>query len=370
MAASTLADMPAGVIALLGSGETAPGMTKVHRELLSRYENPQLINLDTTYGFQENVVEMSAKLAEYFEVSLQHDLRTIPFARFEGSSPVEQATLRQAIENAHYIFAGPGSPSYAIEQWRAVDVASSLREALARGATICFASAASLTLGSHVAPIYEIYKAGSSLYWLDGLNLMSVAGLQCVVIPHFDNAEGANYDTSCCYLGKRRLEIMEAQLPPGTATLGIDEHTVAIIDLERQTLRVTGRGAVHWRTGGQQLDIGPEVTVDLASLPSATTPLTLTASPAPTTDIDDLATTALRGGADGAAAIARLVALAQTGGEGYINPGPLVEGVLAARVAARAAKQFELADSLRDALVEAGIQVNDGPNGTTWSIGS
>ena len=59
-----------------------------------------------------------------------------------------------------------------------------------------------------------------------------------------------------------------------------------------------------------------------------------------------------------------------TGGEGYIDPGPLVEGVLSARVAARAAKQFELADSLRDALVEAGIQVNDGPNGTTWTIGS
>ena len=34
---------------------------------------------------------------------------------------------------------------------------------------------------------------------------MAEAGLDAVVIPHFDNAEGGNHDTRFCYLGERRL---------------------------------------------------------------------------------------------------------------------------------------------------------------------
>jgi cysteinyl-tRNA synthetase len=36
------------------------------------------------------------------------------------------------------------------------------------------------------------------------------------------------------------------------------------------------------------------------------------------------------------------------------------------RNAARAAKDFAAADALRDKLAEAGIQIEDGPDGTTW----
>jgi len=36
------------------------------------------------------------------------------------------------------------------------------------------------------------------------------------------------------------------------------------------------------------------------------------------------------------------------------------------RNAARAAKDFAAADALRDRLAEAGIQIEDGPGGTTW----
>jgi cysteinyl-tRNA synthetase len=36
------------------------------------------------------------------------------------------------------------------------------------------------------------------------------------------------------------------------------------------------------------------------------------------------------------------------------------------RNAARAAKDFAAADALRDKLAEAGIQIEDGPAGTTW----
>ena len=36
------------------------------------------------------------------------------------------------------------------------------------------------------------------------------------------------------------------------------------------------------------------------------------------------------------------------------------------RNAARAAKDFATADALRDELAAAGIQIEDGPDGTTW----
>ena len=77
----------------------------------------------------------------------------------------------------------------------------------------CFASAAALTLGSHTIPVYEIYKAGEPASWVPGLDVVrSVTGLPAVIIPHFDNAEGGHHDTRFCYLGERRLSMMEREL--------------------------------------------------------------------------------------------------------------------------------------------------------------
>ncbi|MBU1586791.1 MAG: cysteine--tRNA ligase [Actinobacteria bacterium] len=47
----------------------------------------------------------------------------------------------------------------------------------------------------------------------------------------------------------------------------------------------------------------------------------------------------------------------------------LVETLIADRNAARAAKDFAAADRIRDELAAAGIAVEDGPNGSHWSIG-
>ena len=47
---------------------------------------------------------------------------------------------------------------------------------------------------------------------------------------------------------------------------------------------------------------------------------------------------------------------------------PLVEALLAARAAARAANDWATSDDLRDRLIAAGIEVNDTPEGTTWSL--
>ena len=45
-----------------------------------------------------------------------------------------------------------------------------------------------------------------------------------------------------------------------------------------------------------------------------------------------------------------------------------VEGLIAARSQARADKDFERADGLRDQLVEMGVVLEDGPAGTSWKL--
>lgn len=369
--------MTRGVLAILGSGETAPGMTKVHRGLLSRYPSPDVVNLNSAYGFQENLVQMSEKLTDYFRVSLHVDLETLHLPTYDEASPLQRADVKRRVREADYVFAGPGSPSYALAQWRPLSLTDDLEKVLERGGTMCFSSAAALTLGAFTAPVYEIYKVGTKPHWLEGLNVMALAGLDCVVIPHFDNAEGGNHDTSRCYLGERRLERMRAELPEGIATLGVDEHTALIIDLDQETFRVEGRGSAYWITDSTLVLTNGE-TQYLAELKSSareassTRPSTNELSPSAVDDSsprglgERLATVA----PNELALISQLVTLAERGRDDLIEPGPLVESVLEARRAARDAKQFDLADRLRDALVDTGVEVNDGPSGTTWSLRS
>ena len=50
-------------------------------------------------------------------------------------------------------------------------------------------------------------------------------------------------------------------------------------------------------------------------------------------------------------------------------PAEEVEELIAKRNATRAAKDFAAADGFRDQLAAAGIQIEDGPDGTTWKRG-
>jgi len=109
--------MTKGILAILGSGETAPGMTKVHRELLRRHGGDlRAITIDTAYGFQENVPQMTEKLLGYFATSLHADFTPLHFPSFEGASEIERAVFKRDVRGANYVFAGPGSPSYAVAQ--------------------------------------------------------------------------------------------------------------------------------------------------------------------------------------------------------------------------------------------------------------
>ena len=365
--------MAKGVLVLLGSGETAPGMTKVHREVLDQLGEVRAVNLDTSYGFQENVPQMTEKLLDYFSTSLQTALKPLHFTSYEDTSEIERTILKQQIRDANYVFAGPGSPSFAIKQWQSLELVQDLETVIDNGGTVCFASAAAVTLGAFTAPIYEIYKVGTTPYWLEGLNLMKSFGLSCVVIPHYDNAEGQNYDTSRCYLGERRLALLENQLPEGVATLGIDEHTALIVDGARTTVRVLGRSNAHWRLNGKTKVLSNGTTTDFRDLqsfsPTRMAPVNFEPANCVETAVE-LGIVAAKGGQKGLEALGRLVQLATSGGNGFIDPAPLVNGLLTLRQSVREAGQYQLADELRDALWKAGVVVHDGPQGSTWSLAS
>ncbi len=60
------------LLAIMGSGETAPTMVKVHRRLLESFGPGPVpaVLLDTPFGFQENAKEIAGRAVTYFRESL------------------------------------------------------------------------------------------------------------------------------------------------------------------------------------------------------------------------------------------------------------------------------------------------------------
>jgi hypothetical protein len=412
------------LLAIMGSGETSPTMVKVHRALFERLgpDPVPAVLLDTPVGFQENADIVSAKAVEYFRESVGRAIEVATW-RHAGVDTVAYERMLATVRRARYVFAGPGSPSYALKQWSGSQVPSALREKLQSGGCVTFASAAAVALGRFAVPVYEIYKVGEDPRWLDGLDLVAAAGLDAVVIPHFDNAEGGNHDTRYCYLGERRLRILEEQLPASTFVLGVDEHTACVIDLDAGTATVDGRGGLTVRRGGRTSTIAAGRSVALDELrayaesgdavrpaapdapapaadaaPAAASPLfesvhrlerefdraltdrdvpeavramlelddTIVAWSRDTLQSDELdrARSALR---------TMIVSLGEAARAGAADPrdalAPLVEALLATRDRARAERRWDDADEVRTKLLAAGIEVHDTPGGTSWEIG-
>ncbi|HET7719360.1 MAG TPA: hypothetical protein VFK43_05280 [Acidimicrobiales bacterium] len=256
----------ARLLVIMGSGETSPTMSKVHRDLLDRVGAGPAVMLDTPFGFQENADDISAKALAYFKGSVQRELVVASFRAAEGADPLAYETTLARLREAVYVFAGPGSPSYALAQWAASQVPAVLTQKLRAGGCVTFASAAACTLGPFALPVYEIYKVGDRVRWLEGMNLMAEAGLPAVVVPHFNNAEGGNHDTRYCYMGERRLSLLEAMLPDDVFILGVDEHTACILDLDAGTATVAGLGAVTVRRRGRMTAVPTGTTLPIADL--------------------------------------------------------------------------------------------------------
>ena len=113
------------------------------------------------------------------------------------------------------------------------------------GATLIFASAATISVGAHALPVYEIYKVGQDVHVVDGLDFFSDFGLHVSFIPHWNNAEGGvDLDTSRCFVGMERFDEWCGHVSAENVTLGLDEHTGIIMDFETGMCEISGVSSV------------------------------------------------------------------------------------------------------------------------------
>lgn len=412
-------------LVLMGSGETTPTMVETHKRVLAEVgPAPTAILLDTPYGFQENADDLTTRTVDYFARNVGATVEPVSFRDAGAQSASEMGSVAARVEDADWVFAGPGSPSYLQRQWQDSGVAEAVRRRLAHPGATVFASAAACTVGLRTVPVYEIYKVGAPPHWLDGFDLTGVLGLRCVVIPHFDNAEGGTHDTRFCYLGERRLAAMEADLPDDVWVLGVDEHTALVVDLDARSARIEGRGGVTVRTRGHHVVFGTGDSPSIDDLAAAAThrpsagATTSRQAPAPARGdveadsatasvlLDEVAQheaafdTALADD-DAMAAADAVVALEETihAWRADVNQSdemdrarqtlhrlvlrlarttqaglhdhrqlvaPLVEELLDLRDDARDDRNFDVGDRIRERLHQAGVDVRDTGDGADW----
>ncbi|MGH3985123.1 MAG: CysS/YqeB C-terminal domain-containing protein [Pseudonocardiaceae bacterium] len=369
--------------------------------------------LDSPYGFQENADEISQRTVGYFRNLL------IPLAVASWRTPHDVLARERALARiaaADYVFAGPGSPTYALEVWESSRLRDVLAGKLTSGGCVAFSSAAAATLGTATVPVYEIYKVGATPYWAEGMDLLAQIGLRAAVLPHYDNAEGGTHDTRFCYLGERRLRLLEPRLDADTIVLGVDEHTAGLFDLDADTVTVLGRGALTVRrqavstvfASGRTVAIDELRAIAAGGGPVSAQPSTAEmAAPTPSLraeadrlehvfdsglrarDVSAAVTAVLEleqaivdwsadteemDGVEGPRAMLRrmVTRLAELAVLGARDPreivGPFVDILLELREQARELGSWTLADTLRDRLTAAGIEVRDTAQGAVWLL--
>ena len=362
-----------------------------------------------------------------------------PFRRADGD-PVERATTLARVQDAHYRVRRSGLTVVRPAPVARLGPSTTWSWASCSGAAwSTFAIAAALTLGAFTVPVYEIYKVGEAPTWLPGLDVLGRLGLPVAVIPHYDNAEGGSHDTRFCYLGERRLQMLEASLPADTFVLGVDSHTALVLDLDQGSASVSGLGGVTVRVdgrsavfpGGSRMAIealgeaartlasggAPGVSIgsggpgaraaatagagadDAAGLASGPEPIGHEAADlegaffhaladgdpgaavAALLDLDGVLEARIRGGEDSPdldnarstfrSLIVRLGEAAAAGGsDPRATIEPFVDALLAVRARARETRDWATADLVRDRLTQAGVEVRDGAEGSSWVLGS
>jgi hypothetical protein len=415
-------------IVVMGSGETAPTMVKVHREVFAACPPGPAVMLDTPFAFQMNRDELVTRTRAYFAQSVGQDVDVAVWSGTEG--PAQEEKSLALLDRAAWAFAGPGSPTYALRRWRGTRVPAALAGVVRRGGTVVLGSAAAVTLGSHAVPVYEIYKVGADPAWADGLDLLGeVTGVAAAVVPHYDNKEGATHDTRYCYLGEERLALLEESLPDEVGVLGVDEHTAMVVDVEGRTMTVSGNGLVSVRRRGTTATFAAGESLGLDELSAllrgeraaggSRAPAGVPEKTAVPVVSDEPVALSLRAEADRArtafeaalaardadgcvaavlgleqaiadwqsdtlqsddadearrvlrALVVRLGELAERGAaDPAVGVAPFVEALIDVRRVARDNKDFGTSDLVRDRLVAAGVEVHDTPDGTEWTLSS
>lgn len=338
---------PPGKIALFGSGETAPAGRRVHEALFRELGAPiRVAILETPAGFQPNSAWVASRLAEFIEQSLQNfhpQVAVIPARRRDGPHSTDDRELNEPLLMANYIFAGPGSPSYTVHHLAGTWAWHVTVARHRRGAALALASAAAIAAGAHALPVYEIYKVGTDLHWLPGLDLFRPYGLELAIVTHWNNQDGGEtLDTCCGFVGQERMAHLEAMLPPTATLLGVDEHTAVVLDLARQTAHVMGQSGVTIRRFGEKHVFVSGQTFDLNVLGKIKTPKLDKGLPAD------------------------VVEAVQSAEQSSASLPPDVAALIEKREIARQEKDWPQSDALREQLADQGYLVEDTPQGPRW----
>jgi cyanophycinase-like exopeptidase len=241
--------MALGQIAFLGSGETSLAGGRIFETLARNIDGPLRIALmETPAGFELNSAQVVGKVGDFMKTRLQNYkpvVDVIPARKKNSAFSPDDPEIVKPLLYANMIFMGPGSPTYAIRHLQSTLTWDVIRARHRLGATLIFASAATISVGAHALPVYEIYKVGEDVRAVDGLDLFSDFGLHVSFIPHWNNADGGvDLDTSRCFVGMDRFAEWCDLLPPENETIGLDEHTGIIMDFESGLCEVSGVSSV------------------------------------------------------------------------------------------------------------------------------
>ncbi|MGH8894011.1 MAG: hypothetical protein ACRDWY_12010, partial [Actinomycetes bacterium] len=128
-------------LVIMGSGETAPTMVRVHREVLAGCPDGPAVLLDTPFAFQMNRDELVTRTRLYFAQSVGREVDVAEWPRLDADDAAKERALA-LIDRAVWAFAGPGSPTYALRQWSSTAVPAALVSVVRRGGTVVMGSAA------------------------------------------------------------------------------------------------------------------------------------------------------------------------------------------------------------------------------------
>jgi peptidase E len=412
-----------GMIVLMGSGELTATMVEVHKELLGRVAAvPRAVFLDTPAGFQLNVDQISKKAQDYFQAHVQHSLSVASFKSHETITAYEAEQAYHSLRAADFVLIGPGSPTYAVRQWQQSSIPEILINRIQEGGCLVAASAAALTVGRFTLPVYEIYKVGHALHWVDGMDVLKHFGFNLVVVPHWNNAEGGNHDTRFCFMGQPRFSRLVSLLPEDVSILGLDEHTACILDFENDEAVIKGIGTVTLQRSGSEMvfDTRERFSLEVlrggdggkewkqtAPVPKASETDTVTEGGAFWNQIHELETDFYEGletheaqkTTNALLELDRIISQAQRDleNEEFITQArdtlreliailgtrlgtaprsetdclaPVVQQLLDVREQFRKQKLFDEADAIRDSLQRANIIIEDTEDGSRWRLNS
>lgn len=241
--------MSLGHIAFLGSGETSLAGGRVFEQLARQVDGPlRVALLETPAGFELNSGQVAGRVADFLKTRLQNfnpQVDVVP-ARKRGSafSPDDPEVCAPLL-HANLIFMGPGSPTYAVRQLAGSLAWDIVRARQRLGATLVFASAATIAVGAYGIPVYEIYKVGLDVHAVPSLDFFASFNTPLSFVPHWNNTDGGiDVDTSRCFIGMDRFAEWCSLIPADQTVVGLDEHTGIIMDFDKRQVQVVGVSSV------------------------------------------------------------------------------------------------------------------------------